>query len=61
MKRNIFFRENNSQERAYHRLKDYQNFCKQTSCKALKCVKTKANQAFNFRGRVEFFGKGIST
>ena len=61
MKRNIFFRENNSQERAYHRLKDYQNFCKQTSCKALKCVKTKANQAFNFRGRVEFFSKGIST
>ena len=41
MKRNIFFRENNLQERAYHRLKDYQNFCKQTSCNALKCVKTK--------------------
>ena len=46
MKRNIFFRENNSQERAYHRLKDYQNFCKQTSRNALKCVKTKGKSGF---------------
>ena len=61
MKRNIFFRENNLQERAYHRLKDYQNFCKQTSYNTLKCVKTKGKSGFNFRERVEFFGKGIST
>ena len=46
MKRNIFFRENNLQERVYHRLKDYQNFCKQTSCNALKCVKPKGKSGF---------------
>jgi len=41
-----FFRENNLQERAYHILKDYQNFCKKTSCNALKCVKTKGKSGF---------------
>ena len=46
MKRNIFFREKNSQEKAYHRLKDYQNFYKQTSRNALKCVKTKGKSGF---------------